>query len=167
MGKDEKSLVNSDSMGGMTGLSRLDDVFKEVFDPFWRRFDSLFNSWDLNMETFEKLQPKSSFPKVNVIDNATSYEVEIAIAGFDKDDVELELKDNALLIKADRKEEQSQEDKRYLRREIAQRSFRRCVVFPSEVDAENISAKYNDGIIKCSIGKIEPEQPEKIKISVE
>jgi len=167
MRKDEKSLVKSDPMGRLFALNRLDNIFKEVFDPFFERFDSLWRDWDLSMNAFDQLQPKSSFPKVNVIEKEDSYDIEIAVAGFDKDDVELELKDNAMLIKADKKEERESEDKKYLTKEIASRSFRRTVVFPSEINADDVSAKYENGIIKCRVGKVEEDKPSSVKIEVE
>lgn len=171
MSKDEKSLTKSDSMGRLLALNRLDNIFKDVFDPFFERFDSLWRDWDLSMNAFDQLQPKSSFPKVNVIEKEDSYDIEIAVAGFDKDDVELELKDNAMLIKADKKEKHESEDAKsgvkYLTKEIAARSFRRTVVFPSEINSDDVSAKYENGIIKCRVGKVEEDKPSSVKIEVE
>ena len=170
--KDEKSLVSSGSpMSRMYALSQFDNFFKEIHDSFWSRFDNLFDKWDLDMQAFDQLQPKGSLPKVNVVDNEKSYDVEIAVAGFDKDDVELELKDNALFIKADKREEKcdgdDEECKNYLTREIASRSFRRMIVFPAEVNVDDISAGYENGIISCKIGKAQEELPSSVKISIE
>jgi len=165
---DEKNLTISDPMGRMYALSQFNDFFTDIHDSFWQRFDALWDNWNLNMKAFDELQPKGSFPKVNVLDNPANYEVEIAIAGFDKDDVELELKENTLFIKADKKEECTNEDecKKYLTKEIAQRSFRRVINFPADVNSEDISAKYENGIIKCTIGKMEVIKPDSVKIDV-
>jgi HSP20 family protein len=168
--KDEKSLVDSGSLGRMYALSQFDNFFKEIHDSFWKRFDNLFENWDLNMQAFDSLQPKGGFPKVNVIESEKSYDVEIAVAGFDKDDVELELKDNALFIKADKHVEKcdgdDEECKTYLTKEIASRSFRRTVVFPGEINVDDISASYENGIITCKIGKAEIDLPSSIKIDI-
>jgi len=160
MSKDEKNLTTSDPMGRMYALRRFDDIFNSFLDNFW-------GDWSLSMKAFEELQPKASFPKVNVIDNPDNYDVEIAVAGFSKDDIELELKDNTLFIKADKKEECEGEDcKKYLAREIAHRSFRRVINFPAEINSEDISAKYEDGIIKCTIGKMAAVKPDSVKIEL-
>lgn len=165
--KDENTPADSGSMSRMFALSRFDDFFKEIHDHFWSRFDKMFEDWDLNMQTFENLQPKGSFPKVNVVDNPENYEVEIAVAGFSKDDVSLEFKDNALFIKAECcNENEDKPAKSYLRREIAHRSFRRVINFPAEVNSDAIEANYNDGIIKVSVAKVVEEKPESIKIEV-
>jgi HSP20 family protein len=158
-------------MSRLFALNRFDKFFEDSFAPLFKRFDDIWKDWDLSMEAFDKLQPKGSFPKVNVIEKEGSYDVEIAVAGFDKDDVSLELKDNALMIKADKHVETPCEDEeecsKYLTREIAHRSFRRTVVFPSEVNTEDISAKYENGIITCCIGKLEEDKPTNIKIDIE
>lgn len=168
---DEKSLVTPGSMSRMYALSQFDNFFKEIHDHFWTRFDNLFEKWDLDMKVFDQLQPKGSFPKVNVVETEKSYDIEIAVAGFDKDDIKLELKDNALFIKADKKEEKCEGKdetcKRYLVKEIASRSFRRTVVFPFEINPNAITAKYENGIISCIIGKVLEEQPSSIKIEIE
>jgi len=171
--KDEKSLVSPGSLSRMYALSHFDDFFKDIHDTFWKRFDDMMDRWDLDMHAFKSLQPKSSFPKVNVVEKEDSYDIEIAVAGFDREDVELELKDNALMIKADKTEEKCEGDpddeecKKYLAREIASRSFRRTIVFPAEVNAEDVSANYKNGIISCRVGKMLDTKPSNIKINIE
>lgn len=171
MDKDEKSLVTPGSLSRMYALSQFDSFFKEIHDSFWKKFDALFENWDLDMKAFDVLQPKGSFPKINISEDASGYDVDIAVAGFDKEDVELELKDNALFIKADKKEEKcdegDEECKKYLTREIASRSFRRTIVFPAEINVDEISAKYSNGIIKCRIGKMELPKPDSVRIEIE
>lgn len=166
--KQEITPATPDSLNRMFALRRFDDLFTEVHDLFWDRFDKMFEDWDLNMKIFDQLQPKGSFPKVNVIDNEKNYTVEIAVAGFNKDDVQLELKDNALLIKADQSNECKDGDdcKNYLRREIAHRSFRRVISFPAEIDSEAVDAKYDSGIITITVGKVVEEKPESVKIEI-
>ena len=172
--KDEKSLAKSDPMGRLFALNRFDDFFNEVQSSMLRRFDDLWANWDVGFGAFEKLQPRSSFPKINVIEKEDSYDVEIAVAGFDREDVNLELKDNTLLIKADKTEEKCCDDdscdddcKNYLTREIASRSFRRAVIFPAEVNAEDVSAKYDNGIIICRVGKVEEDKPCCVQIDID
>lgn len=161
---------DTDSMSGMLTVRRVDDLIQAMRSDFntfvANMFDTFAKDWRLDLQAFEELQPKGLFPKVNVIENPDSYDIEIAIAGFDKEDVELELKDNSLFIKADKKETVEDEDRRYLKREIAQRSFRRAVRFPAEINSDDISAKYEHGIIKCHVGKAQAEIPESVKIKI-
>lgn len=139
-------------LGNMLRVGRFGDIFEE--------FDKLFKGWDLDMRAFTDLQPKAKFPKINVAETDEGFEVEVAIAGFEKDDISLELKDNCLLIKADKQVEVKEEDKKYLMREITSRSFRRALNLPKKVLTDDIECSHKDGIITCTLKK---EPPVEIK----
>jgi HSP20 family protein len=158
--------------GSMSGfpVSRFNDLFNHMqamFDGAWR-------DWDVNVGVFDALQPKTTFPKVNVSETVDNYVIDIAAAGFSRDDLALELKDNVLLIKGDKKEEQKdckdcceEAECTFLRREISDRSFRRVVKFPREIDVDKIDCSYKDGIVRCTIGKKAIEEVDgKIKIDI-
>jgi len=135
----------------------IDSLFNQFFDEFFDRDLALFND----------LQPAASFPKVNIAESDSQYEIDIAVAGFNKDDVSLELKDNDLIIKAAKSEESGDSNKKYLRREISSRSFKRVVRFPVDVCADSASAEYKDGIIKFTIDKeINNSKEDIIKVDI-
>jgi len=138
--------------------SPLSELFKvRRFSDITKRFDDLWKNWDYDMQVFMDLQPKTIFPKVNVAETSTSYEVEVALAGFEKEDINIELKDNCLYIMADRKEDSSSEDmdKKYLMREISSRSFRRVLNLPKKVVENDIDCFFKDGTLKCLLKKEE------------
>lgn len=157
-----KDITKVDSTSNLPTFRRFDNLLGEL----WDMFDNFAKETRLSTRVFDEIQPRGAFPKVNVIDNPESYDVEIAVAGFNKDDVSLELKDNALFIRADKEQCNEEDCKNYLRREIASRSFRRVVHFPVEINVEDISAKYDNGIISCRIGKAEAEKPSCVKIEI-
>jgi HSP20 family protein len=127
-----------------------------LFDNFWNDF--LDTKW-VSVGIFEDIQPKGSFPKINVSENDDEYNVEIAVAGFGKDDVKLELKDNTLSISAEKKEEEGESDTKHLRREISYRSFQRAVRFPCKVIADKSEASYKDGVISFKVAKENEKDP--------
>lgn len=136
--------------------SPLSELFKvSRFGDITKRFDDLWKIWDYDMQTFMDLQPKTAFPKINVAETDTSYEVEVALAGFEKEDINMELKDNCLYIMADKKEEVSSEDsdKKYLMREISSRSFRRALNLPKKVEENDIECSFKDGTVRCVLKK--------------
>jgi HSP20 family protein len=163
----KKDLIKqTDSESGLDIFDRFGGVFKE-FDGLFGRFNSLFDNYFCT--TVGELKPiKASFPKVNVADDDTGYDVEIAVAGFDKENVSLEVKDNALFINAEKKEEccDEKEGKKYLCKEIAYRSFKRVIPFPAEISSEGISAKYENGVIKCRINKALTAKLDSVKIEI-
>jgi len=160
MGKEKKDLLPSLSSWSKPAIRR----FREDLDSLFENMLSMFDNNSLRM--FEDMQPQVSFPKVNVSETDTSYNVEVAIAGFDKEDVKLELIDNDLIIKAEKKEEKEEEKKNYLRKEISSRAFQRVVRFPCSVDAEKAQAEYKNGIITMTVDKLIEEKPCGVSIKV-
>lgn len=161
----KKDLIRkTDSESGLTLFDRFDVVFNE-FDNIFNRFNSIFDGF-FTSPLLDLKSSKASFPKINVIENPDSYDVDIAVAGFSKNDISLEIKDNALIISAEKKEEDDISNRRYLCREIAFRSFKRAIPFPSEIDLSSISAKYDNGVIRCHINKVTATEPDYVKIEI-
>jgi HSP20 family protein len=159
----------TDPMDGRLGLSRFRNDLSDWMSVFNSAFDEIWDGNRLDIALFDQIQSKVKFPKVNVKSTDDAYEVDIAVAGFSKDDVRLELKENALCIRADKKAEdgEQEEDGTWLRREIAQRSFRRLIKFPEQVDTDKIECKYENGVISCSIGKVIQDQTEDDTIKID
>lgn len=159
MTKKDLTVWSDSPVGRLLNARRFSDIFRE--------FDNSFRDWNLDMKTFTDLQPKAKFPKVNVIEADEAYEVEIAIAGFDKEDVSLELKDNCLYIKADKTEEVSDEGRKYLMKEISSRSFRRALSLPARVLTDDIVCNSKDGVITCVLKKEAVQIPEDDIVKIE
>ena len=163
MTKKDLTLYSASPMRRLFEIGRFGDIFKE-FDRVWRE-------WDLDMKTFTDMQPKVVFPKINVAETDDKYEVEVALAGFNKEDISMELKDNCLCIRADKQKEVSDEDvdKKYLMREISSRSFRRAINFPKKIITDDIDCTHKDGVIRCVLKKEVPVEPEDgtIKINIQ
>jgi len=150
MTKKDLAIYSGSPLSELFRGSRFGDIITRGFDDFW-------GNWDSDMKAFMDLQPKTTFPKVNVAETDDSYEVEVALAGFDKDDINMELRKNCLYITADKKEETSSEDtdKKYLMREISSRSFRRALNLPKKVVETDVECSFKDGTIKCILRKEE------------
>jgi len=146
----KESLLPSLSLWGKPALRRFRSDLDALLADFARDF---LDDRSVSITLFEDLQPKGSFPKINVSEDENEYNVEIAVAGFGKEDVKLELKEGVLLISAEKKEEEDESDKKHLRREISYRSFQRAVKFPERIDMERVEAEYKDGLIQVNIAK--------------
>ena len=107
--------------------------------------------------------------KTDVREVGDSYEVDIDLPGFKKDEIQVELKDGSLTITAAKgldKDEQDQQG-RYIRREryagTCSRSF-----YVGDLRQEDISAKFEDGILKLSLPRREQKQlPESTSIAID
>jgi molecular chaperone IbpA len=107
-----------------------------------------------------------SFPPHNIIKlNDTHYVVELAIAGFSKDEIEITTEDGTLTIKGERKDKDVEVN--YLHRGIGTRSFTKQLTIADTVEVRG--AEFKDGILRVGLENVIPEhkKPRKIEISNE
>jgi Molecular chaperone (small heat shock protein) len=103
---------------------------------------------------------------VNIKEDEKNYEVHLVAPGLKKEDFKLGVEKNVLSISFDHKEEATEETGKWLRKEYSQRSFKRSFKLNEKINAEGISAKYNDGILVISLPKNEVAEPKKHEITV-
>lgn len=103
----------------------------------------------------------TSIPAVNIKETPDSFDVEVAAPGMKKDDFKIELDNNVLTISSERQEEHKEEKEgKYNRREFSYQSFQRSFNLAKEiVDADNIEAKYENGLLHLRIPKREEVKP--------
>jgi HSP20 family protein len=111
--------------------------------------DRLFN------ESVTRSGGSSFVPKVDVIENETTFEIHFAVPGLNKEDFNIELKDNYLTVGGERKFNHEKKDKSFHAIETNYGSFSRTFSLPDNVDASRINAKYDRGILELSIPKDE------------
>jgi HSP20 family protein len=104
-------------------------------------------------------------PPVNIVDKAGEFDVEIAVPGMKKDDFHVTCENGYLTIRAEREEKKEEKEKNYTRREYNYSSFERSFSLPETVKADQVKAKYEDGVLKISIPKKE-EAKAKPKLEV-
>uniref|UniRef100_UPI003D7FACA5 Hsp20/alpha crystallin family protein n=1 Tax=Pedobacter sp. TaxID=1411316 RepID=UPI003D7FACA5 len=123
-------------------------------------FDSLFS------EALNKNLVVNKVPGVNILESAEAYQIEIAAPGLTKEDFHINLKKDTLSVWAEKKVADG-EAKAYSRKEYDYNSFARSFVLPETIDAEKITAAYENGILNISIAKkVEVVPAEKaIKVS--
>jgi HSP20 family protein len=97
---------------------------------------------------------------VNIRETDKSYEVEVMAPGLNKSDFKVSLDGKQLSISFEHKEEQKEGDEKsgYLRQEYRHQSFRRAFTLDDTVDANKITASYNDGVLHLSVPKKEEAQ---------
>lgn len=142
------------------------DVFMDDFFSF--PFDN--RTRDVQKRLYG--QQSANMMKTDVQEHETSYEVDIDLPGFKKEDLSLELKDGYLVIGASREVDENETDEstgRFVRRERYAGSMSRSFYIGEEVRQEDIHAKYENGILKLSIPKVDktPKVEEKKYIEIE
>lgn len=101
---------------------------------------------------------------VDLHETDDAYIVETVLPGATVDDVEISILGDALRIAAEIREDEEQQEARWLIRERRFGSFERTIALPSQVDAEGAEAEFNDGILKVRLPKTGGAQPQQIQV---
>jgi len=122
---------------------------------------SIFNLVDdllLNFDTpsLAHRNTTQNLPSVNVVEGKDTYRLEIAAPGWRKEDFDIQIEQNLLTIKGERKTEtEESKEEKYTHREFTKSTFKRSFTLPETVDTENIKAEYENGILLVHIPKVE------------
>lgn len=126
-------------------------------------FDKMFD--ELN-RTFANSRTSNNYPPHNVVQiDETHYVIEVAVAGFKEDEIDVELKDNVLTVKGEQRKEEDAKELNYLHKGISARNFVRT--FPLAEHVEVRGATVQNGILAVALELVVPEekQPKKIAIT--
>ena len=127
--------------------------------PLTVGFDNVFDQLEYMMEDrfFEK-GTVANFPPYNIVKTGeNTYDVELALAGFNKKDIEVEYKENQLTVKSKKQEkpEETDPDGNMIHRGISKRMFTRSFTISNDVEVKG--AELKDGLLKVSLERIIPE----------
>ena len=129
-----------------------------LFDRFFDEPFSLFG-----LPSFQGRPPNGELsagfrPAVELRETETSYEIRAEVPGIKKDELTIEVKDGALILSGEKKNEHEEKHDGYYRSEVRYGSFRRAFHLGDGVDAENIDAHDEDGVLEVSVPKIKEER---------
>ncbi|MBD3230515.1 MAG: Hsp20 family protein [Candidatus Lokiarchaeota archaeon] len=108
-----------------------------------------------------------SMPKMDIKEYDDKYDVLVEVPGFDKEDIEIEINNNILTIKSEKKTKKEEEDEEgnYVYRERSYMNFSRKLRLPENVHSDDIKASMEKGVLKVELHKGEVEPKKKIEIS--
>jgi HSP20 family protein len=152
--KSSASMPHS-SAGSLMSL----DAFDHFFDDFLSR------KWPRMMDWSMPALMEMHFPKVDIIDHDNDIEVQAALPGVKKEDLDVSFNNQAITICACAREAKKEEQKgRYFRHEIMRGEFHRTLPLPEDVDADKAKASFKDGILTVTIPKTEKQKRKVIEI---
>lgn len=108
-----------------------------------------------------------SFTPVNIKETENDYVLELVAPGFQKEDFKINLDNNTLTISVEKKEETENQNEKFIRKEYKQQSFSRSFTIDENIDAENISAKYVNGVLTLNLAKKQEVKPQVKEISIQ
>ncbi|TYB79471.1 Hsp20/alpha crystallin family protein [Bizionia myxarmorum] len=107
-------------------------------------------------------------PALNVKETVDGFEVELAAPGFAKKDFEVTVDGDCLNISAESSHSKEKKEDNYTRQEFSYNSFQKRLQLPDSVKAEDVKAKYKDGVLSFNLIKKEESKhhkPKKIEIA--
>jgi HSP20 family protein len=105
-------------------------------------------------------------PATDLVETESEYVLRADLPGLSKDDVNVELDENVLTISGERKAEHEERKEGYYRLERASGRFLRSLTLPEGVDAQQIKAGFENGVLEVRVPKPVQRQPQKVAIAV-
>jgi len=132
--------------------------------PFSIGFDSMFDQFESMLDNGGMVQ--NNYPPYNIRKaGKDKYAIEVAVAGFNKDDVEVEFEDNFLTVRTKKVDKTVEKDgDEIIHKGISQRSFSRSFTIADDVKVNG--AQLKDGLLTVTCEKIIPEQKKKKLIPI-
>lgn len=128
-----------------------------------REVDSLFDRFFDRSEDTESTDAVWA-PQTDLLEKGDAFHLQLDVPGMSKDDISINLQNGALTVSGERSSEQTEEDEDYVRVERAFGTFHRTFRLPEAVDAENIEAAYEDGVLTINVPKTEESTRRQIEI---
>jgi len=141
----------------------------------WEPFRELVTLQDRMNRLFRESYPEgreealttSTFaPPVDVYEDEHSITLKIEVPGIDEKDIDVRLENNTLTVHGERKFEKEEKEENYRRVERQYGSFTRTFTLPNTVDAENVTANYDKGVLNVQLAKKSEAKPKQIKVNV-
>ena len=125
--------------------------------PFF--FDDFINR-ELNLEKslFE------TFPAVNIKELDSSFQIELAVPGKNKNDFQIEIEEGLLTISSNVEEKNDSDNFKFTTRHFSYECFQRTFTLPETIDKTKIDAKYSEGVLNVSLPKLKESVVQSKKI---
>lgn len=128
-----------------------------------REIDQIFNG--LYPGTEEETETMQWTPRVDLSETDDAYLIHMDVPGINRDDLEINFQDGTLTIRGHRAESHREEHGSVVRMERSYGRFFRSFSLPSSIQADDISASYEDGVLKINVPKAEESKPKRIELS--
>jgi molecular chaperone IbpA len=132
------------------------DAIFDAAERYSVGFDDLF----YRLHSYGTGTPQSAYPPYNLVkETNVKWRIEMALAGWSKDEIEVSTESNVLLVRS--KSDKSKTEEEYMHRGVATRTFARGFNLSDDVEVSNV--EYKDGMLTVTLQKIIPDH-QKLKL---
>jgi len=145
-------------------LARVERDMERMFEDFWTR--PWFGlGWPRRFRALEDVGTRT--PAIEIYEEKDDVVVKAELPGMTREDLELNISDNLLTIKGEKKKEEEVKEKGYYYSERSYGGFTRTVEIPKDVQTDKVRASFKDGVLEIRIPKTEEAKRKEVKIKVE
>ena len=142
------------------------DPFRDVL-VFQNRMNSLFQDFNRNQNEGEAALTTAAFvPPVDVYEDEHKIVLKLEVPGMKESDLDIQLENNQLTVKGERKFEKEEKEENFHRIERRYGSFYRSFTIPNTVNADSVKASYEAGVLSIQLDKRAEAKPKQIKVAV-
>lgn len=140
------------------------DPFREVV-ALQSRLNSLFQDYSRGQNE-ETLSAASFAPPVDIYEDDHKLVLKLEVPGVKEEDLDVQVEGRSLTVRGERKFSSEEKQENFHRIEHRYGTFARSFTLPTTVDAENVKASYNAGVLEVELAKKPESKPRQIKIGV-
>jgi HSP20 family protein len=126
----------------------------------------LFNTFFDTPTTGNGSPTRRWIPAMDLVETEDDFVLKADLPGLKEEDVNIEVEENVLTVSGERKAEHEDKREGYVRVERSYGSFRRSLTLPKGVDAEAVTANFDNGVLEVHIPKPEERKPRRVAIQV-
>ena len=152
-----KSLI---PVGRQRNVARIDNPFISLQNEI----DRLFENFTTGFPMLGNGMANVSLPTMDIAETDKDIEITAELPGLEEKDVQINMSDNVLTIRGEKKAEKEQKDKNYRLVERSYGAFERSLELPEGVNADAIKASIDKGVLKVVVPKPAPAQVKKIEV---
>lgn len=136
-------------MKGLIRHRNTGNYIQNLQDEMTKIMEDVFGSADL----FDAGSRKLWHPPLEMLETANEYQVKLQLPGFEKKDIDIEVGNDYVTVKAENSFEKEEKKENLYRSEFRYGNFMRTVSFPSNINADKAVAEYKDGILNIKAQK--------------
>lgn len=147
----------------MTMITRW-DPFREL-STLQDRMNRLFND-QFSAVTHDESLTGAFVPPVDVYEDENAIQVRMEVPGIEEKDIDIRLENQVLTVRGERKLEKEEKEENFHQIERRYGSFTRSFTLPATVNAEDVTADYDKGVLKIGLAKRAEAKPKQIKVTL-
>jgi len=141
------------------------DPFRDVA-TLQNRLNTLFQDFNRGNSENEFVSTSAFVPPVDIYEDDHKIVLKLEVPGMKQDDLDIQLENNTLTVRGERKFEKEEKEENFHRIERRYGSFYRAFTIPNTVNPDSVKADYDAGVLRIQLEKRAEAKPKQIKVAV-